>query len=257
MTAAVHTFASLDSTNATAAELGAAGAAHGEIVRAHSQSAGRGRLGKRWCSPANRGLYFSVIVRPRLSVEDYPKLTMAAGVALADELEKLCGLEVMLKWPNDIIVNGKKSAGILCEAHFQSEGEKKRFGVVGIGLNVTTSREDFPEELRADSTSLLLATGAAYNPDELLQPLAEAVLGNVARLEEEGFAPLLDQWKKRDFLKGRWLRWLTHGGKIVYARAEGPDDHGNLLVRDEAGMVHRVLSGDISLARESSGTAED
>jgi len=257
MPAAVHTFNSLGSTNATAAELGAAGAPHGEIVRAYSQSAGRGRLGKKWCSPAHRGLYFSVIVRPRLAVEDYPKLTMVAGVALAAELQKLCGVEVMLKWPNDIIVNRKKCAGILCEAHLGPAGGGKGFGVVGIGLNVTTTREDFPVKLRADSTSLLLATGVEYDADELLRPLTEAVLAHVIRLEEEGFAPLLGQWQKRDYLKGRWLTWLTHGGETVFARAEGPDEHGNLLVRDERGAVHRVLSGDISLARKSSGTAED
>ncbi len=256
MAAAIHTFSSLPSTNTTAAELAVDGAAHGEIVRAFSQSAGRGRLGKTWCSPANSGLYFSLILRPRLGEEDYPKLTMATGVAIAAVLEKLCGLPVMLKWPNDILIDEKKCAGILCEAHFGENAAEKPFAIVGIGLNVTTAREDFPEELRAGSTSLLLATGNEYNPDELLKPLASTVLEHVAWLEREGFQPLLQQWKKRDFLQGKWLRWLTHARQIVYARAEGPDDDGSLLVRDEQGAVHRVLSGDLSLAGKSAGAAK-
>lgn len=255
MAAAIHTFSSLPSTNTTAAELAAEGAAHGEIVRAYSQSQGRGRLGKIWSSPPNKGLYFSLILRPRLSAEDYPKLTMTTGVAVATVLEQLCGLEVMLKWPNDILVEQKKCAGILCEAHLAGD-EEQRFGVVGIGLNVTTAREDLAQELRAGSTSLLLATGNEYHPEVLLRHLTAAVLEHVAWLENEGFKPLLQQWKKRDFLKGKWLKWLTHAREIIYAQAQGPDDHGNLLVQDEVGVVHRVLSGDISLAGNGGGAGE-
>lgn len=248
MISKIHSYKVIPSTNRIAFELAEAGASHGEIVCAGSQTEGRGRLGKRWLSPSGKGLYFSIIVRPDLPKEDYAKITMTTGLAMAEVLEELCGAAVQLKWPNDIMLSERKCGGILCEASLDSEISERRFAIIGIGLNVLTEKDDFPEELQASATSLFIETGKYFSLDEVRNRIVEQVLRVLSTLEQEGFSPILRQWASRDFLEGKWLQWLTHGGEVILARAEGPDEDGRLLVRDKDGKLHQVLSGDVTLA---------
>lgn len=248
MVAIQHNFKTLPSTNTKAIELAEAGAVHGEIVRADTQTEGRGRLGKSWQSPPGKGLYFSIIVRPQLDPVEYPKLTMTAGLAIARSIEKICGLEVNLKWPNDIYLSGKKCGGILCEASLSEMSEPERFAVIGVGLNVLTQKNEFPEELRNTATSIVMETGSHYEPELLLSVIAVTILEEIVVLEQQGFKPILAEWRKRDFLKGKLLRWLSHSGEVVLGRSEGPDKHGRLMVRDGGGVLHEVISGDVTLA---------
>lgn len=251
MVARLHGFTTLPSTNTKAIELAEAGAAHGEIVRVETQTEGRGRLGKSWQSPPGKGLYFSIIVRPQLEPTEYPKLTMTAGLAIARSIEKRCGLEVNLKWPNDIYLSGKKCGGILCEASLSHMSEVERFAIIGVGLNVLTQKNEFPEDLRDTATSIVMETGSHYEPDLLLSDIAKTILKEIVVLEQHGFSAILAEWRKRDFLKGKLLRWLSHSGEVIQGRSEGPDEHGRLMVRDGEGVLHEVISGDVTLAKEN------
>ncbi len=244
----VHKYSSLPSTNQKAFELALNGAAHGEVVLADSQSAGRGRLGKAWQSPAGKGLYFSLIIRPDLPLEDFPKITMTTGLAIAKTLERICHRDVYLKWPNDIFISGRKCCGILAEASLPPAESEARFAVVGVGMNIFTQEEDFPDALKKSATSLLIETGERFEMDELLSSLCNTIIDHVAVLEAEDFVEILRQWKTRDFLLGKWLEWVTNSGEIIEGRAEGPDDNGQLIVRDQKGVLHEVISGDITIA---------
>jgi BirA family biotin operon repressor/biotin-[acetyl-CoA-carboxylase] ligase len=244
----IHSYTEIPSSNRTAFELAAAGAAHGEIVLAKSQTAGRGRLGKVWKSPEGQGLYLSIIVRPDLPKEDYPKLTIATGLAIASVLDEMCKVSTLLKWPNDIMLSGRKCGGILCEACLDGDIQDSHFAIIGIGLNVLTRHDQFPEKIQDSATSLYLETGKQFDFQSLVTRITDQVLLEIQRLENQGFSSILKEWKRRDYLYGKWLKWLTHGDEVVFAKAEGPDHEGRLKVRDEAGKLHMVISGDISLA---------
>jgi BirA family transcriptional regulator, biotin operon repressor / biotin---[acetyl-CoA-carboxylase] ligase len=201
----------IGSTNARARELAAAGAPHGTLVTAAEQSAGRGRQGRTWTAPPGRALLCSIVIRdpPRL-------LPLVAGVAVAE----VVGPPARLKWPNDVLVDGRKVAGILVEGRPQ-EG----WAVVGIGLNVALRASDFPVELRERAGTLGLSADA-------IEPMLDALLG---RLEHWIAAPaesVLRAVRARDALRGREVRWAGGGGV-----AAGVNGDGRLLVETEAGTV--------------------
>jgi BirA family transcriptional regulator, biotin operon repressor / biotin---[acetyl-CoA-carboxylase] ligase len=241
------------STNKIAYSLALQGEEEGTAVIAESQGAGRGRLGKVWQSPPGKGLYCSLIVRPRLAVEDYPKITLVAGLAVATVLERVSGEEMLLKWPNDVYAAGKKCCGILTESSSLTEEEKNRFAIVGIGINVNSSLSDFPEDLRNKVTSLRILTTMEYDILDIFTQVKKTFLDKLGQLQQSGFIEILEEWRKRDMLVGKWTQWLTNSGKIVFGLCEGPDDSGRLLVKDDRGKVHQVLSGDISLADRMMG----
>jgi len=210
----------VDSTNSQARELAAAGAPHGTLVTAAEQTAGRGRHGRRWVAPAGRALLMSLVLR------DWPALLpLAAGVATAEE----AGPEAALKWPNDVLMAGRKLAGILVEGRPQ-----ERWMVVGIGLNVAVSVEDLPAELRDT------AGGLGREP-AALEPTLTSLLG---RLEDWLAATpdeVLEAFRTRDALGGREVRWAEGAG-----RAAGIDERGRLLVRTAAGEV-ALEAGEVHL----------
>lgn len=243
----IHTYYQLPSTNKKAYEFALQGARAGEVVRAETQSAGRGRLGKIWQSPVGKGLYFSIIVRPDLALEDYPQITMTAGLAVAKVLERMSVNHVGLKWPNDIYLSGRKCCGILAEACPVREFSASGFAVIGIGLNVLTEKGDFPQTIREKATSLFIETGRRLDLDELLNGVCDEIEVHISILERDGFLGILKQWKARDILQDRWLEWVTNAGKVVVGKSEGSDDNGQLLVRDSKGVIHEVISGDISI----------
>jgi BirA family biotin operon repressor/biotin-[acetyl-CoA-carboxylase] ligase len=208
-----------DSTNSRARALAAAGAPHGTLVTASEQSAGRGRQGRRWSAPAGRALLCSVLVRdpPRL-------LPLIAGLAVAET----CGSEAGLKWPNDVLIAGRKVAGILVEGRPQ-----EHWAVVGIGLNVALRETDFPPELRETATTL------GREPEAIESLLTELLRTLQDRLAARS-AQILQAVNERDVLRGRPIRWSDGSG-----RADGVDDQGRLIVVTsdgrralDAGEVH-------------------
>ncbi len=246
----VHFFTDTGSTNDLALALSNTGADAGTLVVADSQSAGRGRLeGRAWLSPPGTGLYFSLILRPRLSPADFPKLTLAAGLALCKGLENHTRCQPGLKWPNDLFLHGKKCGGILTETQAVA-GAGQTAVVIGIGLNVNTPPEAFAGELRAKATSLLAEIGVTYERGPLLAAILAELDLVVARLEQGDFPTILAEWRQRDIHAGLQVSWVNTQGRIVTGISLGPDEEGFLHIRDALGQVHSVISGDITLAQE-------
>jgi BirA family transcriptional regulator, biotin operon repressor / biotin---[acetyl-CoA-carboxylase] ligase len=210
----------IGSTNARARELAGAGAPHGTVVTAAEQAAGRGRQGRPWTAAAGRALLCSVVIR------DPPTLLpLGAGMAVAD----MVGPEAQIKWPNDVLVGGRKVAGILVEGRPQ-----EAWAVVGIGLNVALRPEDFPAELRDTAGTLGL------EPDAI-EPTLQALLERLERWSAAGAAELLTAVRERDALLGQEVRWA--GGRGVGA---GIDDSGRLVVRTDGGPV-ALNAGEVHL----------
>jgi BirA family biotin operon repressor/biotin-[acetyl-CoA-carboxylase] ligase len=238
----LHCSDELPSTNDRARELADAGASHGEVVVAESQSAGRGRRGRNWASPPGRNLYLSVILRPNLPPQRAPEITLVASVAACDACRK-AGVEVGIKWPNDLLVGGRKVAGILTE--LSAEPDLVHWVVLGIGVNLNSGPGDFPAELRGQATSLSI---------ERCQPVPRALFAAalLSELEQwldrhaaEGFGPIREAWRERSVTLGREVRVDAEGGEISGV-AEDIDASGALLVRGKSGLA-RVVSGDVRM----------
>jgi BirA family biotin operon repressor/biotin-[acetyl-CoA-carboxylase] ligase len=230
-----------DSTNTRAKALASGGAPEGTVVIAETQTGGRGRKGRTWFSPAGEGVYLSLILRPPISPVEAPKITLIAGIAAAETLlARYPGLDVHIKWPNDLLVGGKKVAGILTE--ISSDMDRVGFVVSGVGLNASGRR--FPGEIEPIATSLALETGAP--PDR-----AALVRGYLERYEQwydlflTGRARrILDRWKALSRTLGSRVAVDGPNGRITgVARGIGRD--GSLLVEDGRGSVHAVFSGDV------------
>ena len=246
----VHFFTSTGSTNDLALALSNTGAPDASLIVADSQSGGRGRLaGRSWYSPPGTGLYFSLILRPQLAPADFPKLTLAAGLALCKGLESHAHCQPGLKWPNDLFLHGKKCGGILTETQAVT-GAGQTAVVIGIGLNVNTPAEAFTNDLRAKATSLLAETGIIHERGALLAAILVELDLVVDRLEQGDFPSILAEWRQRDIHAGLQVSWVNTQGRIITGISLGPDEDGFLHIQDGQGQVHSVLSGDISLAQE-------
>lgn len=231
------------STNDEAARLARAGARHGTIVIAESQTAGRGRDGRTWQSPPGLGLYLSAVVRPPLPLVDVPPMTLAIGVALCDAARAF-GAPAMLKWPNDVLAGGKKLAGVLVEA--QSQGSKLDAVIVGIGVNLGTSGGgELPSQVSTTATTLEAAAGTTVDRDKFLGTLLEHVEHWIDRYVANGVQAVTDAWQARMAPDLR-IVWHARASGIIGVMA-GLDGDGALLLRDDDGHVHRVRSGDVEV----------
>jgi len=245
-------FRRTDSTNSRARELAAAGAPHGTVVTATEQTAGRGRQGRTWTAPPNKALLYSAIVRPL--EERHMMLPLAVPLAVCEAAEQLNpNLECKVKWPNDIHVEGRKLAGVLIEARPQDG-----WAVIGIGLNLDISRDEFPSELRDTATSILAPShrtqeGGSAGPSPLLSgrpPLlgpsmaTEVLNQHLDHWVQAEPNEVLAEWRERDALKGREVEW--DGGSGV---ADGVDDRGYLVVVTPAGDRIAVGAGEVHLTR--------
>jgi BirA family transcriptional regulator, biotin operon repressor / biotin---[acetyl-CoA-carboxylase] ligase len=221
-----------DSTNAQARALALAGAPDGTIVTAAEQTAGRGRQGRAWSAPPGEALLLSALVRD-LSRRD-ALLPLAVPVAVAEACDGFARARCGIKWPNDIWVGGRKLSGILIEGRPQ-EG----WAVIGIGLNVGTARDEFPDELREIATSLLIESGSDPGVDAVL----EAVLDALDRRLADDQASILAAWRERDVLLGNGVRWSDGQGTSA-----GIDEHGALLVDTETARI-ALEAGEVHLLR--------
>ncbi|MCF8056425.1 MAG: biotin--[acetyl-CoA-carboxylase] ligase [Desulfocapsa sp.] len=242
------------STNEDAYGLALKGAEHGTAVLADAQHGGKGRLGREWASPPGTGLYCSIVIRPNLPFPEFPKLTLTAGLALCTVIERLVPtVPFGLKWPNDLYCNGRKAGGILVESS-SPLGDGDPFAVVGVGVNVNTRSDDFPVGLREKGTSLLMESGNSLDIYKLFEKLHVSLLGHIGVHEQQdGFAEILKEWRKRDLLLGKEMQWLTSDKKVIVGRGMGPDGNGQLLARDREGKVHEILSGDVQLFESDQG----
>jgi len=240
----LHCREDLPSTNDLAKELAEQGAAHGEVVVAERQTAGRGRRGRSWSSPAGKNLYLSVVLRPDLPPQRAAELTLVASLAVCDACRQ-AGVDAAIKWPNDVLVGGRKVAGILTE--LAAEPDEVHWVVVGIGVNLNASRDDFPDELRETASSLALERGQPVPRALFTAALLSLLEQWLDRHAEEGFAAVRQAWRERSATLGREVR-VEAGGAEVGGVAEDLDETGALLVRGEGGLV-RVVAGDVRLLR--------
>jgi BirA family transcriptional regulator, biotin operon repressor / biotin---[acetyl-CoA-carboxylase] ligase len=241
----LHAHEELASTSDLAKELAEAGAEHGEVVIAETQTAGRGRRGRAWSSPPRKNLYFSVVLRPELPPARAAELTLVASLAICDALRQ-AGVDAGIKWPNDLLVGGRKIAGILTE--LAAEPDRVHWVVLGVGVNVNAAPEDFPPELRDEATSLLIERGEPA-PRALFAAACLTALEDWLDVHEErGFEAIRQAWRERSVTLGREVVVRTDGREIAGV-AEDLDADGALLVRTAAGGLERVLSGDVQLLR--------
>lgn len=238
----LHHFSVLGSTSSHALDLARQGAAAGTVVLADSQSGGRGRGGRQFCSPPG-GLYFSLILRPELEPADLPLLTLAAGVGLAAGLHKAADVQPQLKWPNDLYIADRKLGGILTESGPLRAGLPE-FVVIGVGINVAALPEKFPSELRSKIITLAEA-GAVISPAELLPGLVAELLDAPERLKEDKTA-VLAAWRQRDYLLGRPLEYDSGEGMIA-AVGVGLAEDGRYVIVDSSGHECRVTAGEIRM----------
>ncbi|XCN73092.1 MAG: biotin--[acetyl-CoA-carboxylase] ligase [Candidatus Electrothrix aestuarii] len=237
-----HHFSTLDSTNILALAMAEQGAEHGTVIHADRQSGGRGRGKRKFASPVG-GLYFSLILRPELDLVDLPLLTLAAGTGLCLSLREALSVPVMMKWPNDLYVYERKMAGILTESG-PIRGGQAEFVVIGVGVNVSTTPELFPQELRQKSISLVHV--AEHCPSiEVLLPLFVNAMQQAAQRLAEAKEKLLADWRTFDYLKGRALRYLRHEEEIP-ATGIGLAPDGQYIIVDTQGVEHQVLAGDLN-----------
>jgi BirA family biotin operon repressor/biotin-[acetyl-CoA-carboxylase] ligase len=233
-----------DSTNARAMEMAEAGAPHGTVVVADAQTAGRGRLGRRWVSPPGRNIYVSLLLRPEIPNAEAPRLSLVAGIALADATEG-AGVPGSLKWPNDLYLGGRKAAGILAE--MVSDPDRVRHVVVGVGINVNLEEGEIPVELAGKATSLRIQAGRAFSRVEVLSQFLDAFAQRYREFLQGGFPAVHPGWERRDFLRGRRVRLRRTAGGDAWGVSRGVDGEGALLFRaDGSETVEKVHSGEIA-----------
>jgi BirA family transcriptional regulator, biotin operon repressor / biotin---[acetyl-CoA-carboxylase] ligase len=238
----IHFFPTIGSTNDVALKLAARGDAHGAVVIADEQTAGRGRRGRAWFSPPGSGLYVSLVLSPARVRHDPERatmlVTMMAGVALAEGLETATGLRADIKWPNDLYVARRKLAGILAEA---VPGAETRV-VVGYGINVSATA--FPRELADRATSIESELGRRADRAALCAETVRAIARRYDDLLDARFDAILDAWRARaPASRGARVRWETQAGTQSGITA-GIDDAGALLV-DVGGRVERIVGGEV------------
>lgn len=233
---------SVTSTNILAKELAAQGAKEGTVVIAREQTQGRGRMGRSFYSPVSSGIYFTIILRPMLNLEDSLMITTAAAVAVAKAIETVARVKAEIKWVNDIFVDGKKVCGILTEASINFESGGLEYAVVGIGINIAT--QDFPEELSQIAGSIF---GNKPEDARTTSQLVAEVLNNLSEcMNSLTDKKYLEEYRKRSFLIGQDILVLK-GKDILPARAIDIDEKARLVVEYENHTIEPLSSGEVSV----------
>ncbi|MDE3074813.1 MAG: biotin--[acetyl-CoA-carboxylase] ligase [Chloroflexota bacterium] len=238
-----HCFQSVESTQDAARQLALGGQPEGDIVVAEEQVAGRGRMGREFFSPRG-GIWCSIILRPKLRPERISLLSLAAGLAAAEGVSQASGLQPVLKWPNDLLINERKVCGILIE--MAAGQEVVHHLIVGLGINVNLPAAAFPPHLSSLATSLLIETGHPVSRKLLLQRLLERLERRYEELSTGRSRELLEDWKAWPNTLGRNVRIQTAADQWE-GRAEDLDRDGSLLVRLADGSARRAIAGDVHL----------
>jgi BirA family transcriptional regulator, biotin operon repressor / biotin---[acetyl-CoA-carboxylase] ligase len=240
----VISFRETDSTNEVAFRLAEEGAEEGTVVVAEAQRRGKGRLGRRWESPSGVNLYCSVILRPPILPTRAAQLTFLSSVAVARAIAATTSLQPFIKWPNDLLIDGRKVAGLLNE--MSAETEKVNFIVLGIGVNINMRRDQFPGELRHPATSLMLEEGREVSRLAFTRALLEALDELYSAYLFHGYGTVREEWLARCGFLGRRVR-ISFQENELSGTAEGIDEDGALLVRLADGKTERVLAGDVTI----------
>jgi BirA family biotin operon repressor/biotin-[acetyl-CoA-carboxylase] ligase len=242
----IHVFQQTTSTNDVAARLAQGGAKEGAVVFAESQTKGRGRMGRVWISPAGKGLWFTVLLRPDIPPQGTTQLTVAAATALCRAVTLQTGLVPEIKWPNDLLIRGRKIAGILTE--MRAELDRVQEVLLGIGMDVNLEAGDFPAPLRPTATSLKIETGQEVNRAELAVAVLRELDRDYQAVVEGRFKRLAAQWEERCTTLGCQVA-IRFGDRVIRGRAESLDDDGALLVRGAHGHLERIVGGDVTVEK--------
>lgn len=245
----LHFFDVIDSTNTYAMQLAREGASEGTVVVADTQSGGKGRLGRAWVSPAGVNLYCSTILRPSVPAEFAPQMNLVAAVAVAEAIVEVCGITPTIKWPNDVLLKGKKVCGILSEMQTsQTSEDTLKAIVVGIGVNLNVRRDAFPEELREKASSVLLSTGELVERGVFAASLLTHLEQSYFLWAQEGFTVLRAAWERyASDLIGKHIA-VAAPERVVSGRVLGIDTDGALLVREQStNACRRIVAGDVTV----------
>lgn len=240
----LHYLDSVDSTQKVAQKLAYENAEEGTVVIAEEQTAGRGRMDRKWHSPKYTGIWMSMILRPSLPIPKAPQLTLIAAVSVVQAIEEVTGLLPEIKWPNDILIGGKKVTGILTE--LQAEADRINFILIGIGINVNTRKEEFPQELDATASSLAIEKGEAVDRERLIRIVLEKLEKLYLLYLDKGFLPIKLLWESYAISIGKRITARTLSGEIK-GKAIGITEDGVLLIETESGKIQPIYSADIHI----------
>lgn len=232
-----------ESTNLEARRLAQQGAEEGTVVVSEEQAAGRGRVSRGWYSPFGKGLWFSLVLRPDFVPSEAPKCTLMAAVALTKAFHKMGLTSAGIKWPNDILVNGRKMVGILTE--MSGSMEEISYIIMGIGVNVKTKQEELPEEIKHIATSLLME-GIDIERTEAFKIILENLEYQYYEILDKGFDETLDEWRKLSVTLGQDIE-VRAPDNTYEGIATDIDEDGNLLVKTLNGDIKRIVAGDVSI----------
>ncbi len=247
--ATLYVLSTVDSTNDYCRHLLLEGAPHGTVVVANEQTAGKGRQGRVFHSPAGAGLYFSVVIKKKLELKNAYLLTACAAVATARAIDALYHTHTQIKWVNDLFLNGKKCCGILTESAFSLESGQLEYAILGIGINIRNTRENMPPELREIVTSLEEETeGLSVYRSELLAAILYELEELLPNLVDRTF---LSEYRSRSFLLGKNVELIQDDGTHRRVAAVDISNDCALVVRDRFGSVEAIHSGKIGRILES------
>lgn len=239
----VYFFETIDSTNAFSKSLSQEKGPHGTVVVADEQTAGRGRLQRNWSSVKGENLLFSLILYPDLDNEKISLLPFAGALAVTDAIDSVTGLSATCKWPNDVLINGKKVCGMLLESSIENSSPRKV--ILGIGVNV--NQTEFTDELKYKATSLKIECGIDVDRNRLLQAILEELENRYEQLSKFPSQQLLHDWKMKALLFGKRIVVLESEFSFEATAIDVAED-GSLIIQTEDGEKKNIFSGDVSLA---------
>lgn len=238
----IISFSSTTSTNDVAYKLAEQGQDEGALVVAEEQSRGRGRMERKWLSPPGVGIYASLILRPKITPIEAGKITLMGAVSIAKIIRKLYGITALIKWPNDVFIENEKICGILTEMN--AEQDLIKFVILGMGVNVNNDAAQIPP----GATSLKIQTGRQINRIEFFQNVLEELEAHYVKIIHREFDFIIDEWRNLSLTLGRRVK-IKRESKNIEGQAMDIDENGALIIRDDFGFSHHILSGDVQIER--------
>ena len=243
----IYIYKTTSSTNEVAKKLALSGAKHGTVVISEEQTQGKGRMGRSFYSPANTGIYMSIILRPTLTAMDSVLITTSSSVAICDAIHKVTGIECQIKWINDIYINNKKIGGILTEASTNFESGTIDYLILGIGINFNNPKDDFPDNLKEIAGSLYKGNSNGINRNMLCAEILNNILSIIPKIKEYDF---ISEYKKRSIILNQEIMYISGG---IYSKGKAIDinNDGSLVIKHDDGSIKILNSGEVSIRRLS------
>jgi len=238
----IYSYKEIGSTNEAAYDLAVSGEQEGSVVVAEYQTRGRGRLGRKWVSPRGSGAYFSIILRPDILPKEVSSITLFSSLAVAKTIREKTGLAALIKWPNDVLINGGKVCGILTEMN--AELDKINFVVLGVGININTKKEVLPE----GASSLMAEKGEGISRLEFVRALLLSIDKYYKIFNSGRIADIIEEYKRLSAVLDRRVR-INYHNRLISGHVLDVDTEGALILRMDSGLNERILAGDVTILR--------